>query len=227
MINETVKAQDEYKHMMASLSPGRIEALTDGVMAIAMTILVLELPVPHLFGSAGPGDHPTSFLDMWAEFYIYVSGFLVLGIYWILHHHMFHFIRRSDGVLVWLNIVYLIFAAIVPYATKVLNVNEVLFRGAQEAGWDAAGGFFSITTMTTILILLGIWQYATRGHRLVDDNLDGRIISAFGRVILIGVGINLVGVVLSVFFAPAGLLAFVALAYMIGVTAFGQRWLLR
>lgn len=219
---DTATKGDENDLWAASLSPGRIEALTDGVMAIAMTILVLELSVPHLFDSSGAGEHPTSFLEMWAEFYIYVIGFLVLGIYWILHHYMFHFIRRSDGVLVWLNIVFLVFATIVPYATKVLSVNEVLFREVQDRGWDAAVGFFAVTTMATILILLGIWQYATRGYRLVDRDIDGRIISVLNRVTLIGVGINIIGVVLSVFFSPAGLLSIVALGYMIIATAHGR-----
>ena len=67
------------------LTSGRIEALTDGVFAIAMTIIVLELSVPYLLGSSPAGEHPTSFLEMWDEFYIYAVGFIVLGIYWILH----------------------------------------------------------------------------------------------------------------------------------------------
>ena len=222
MSDVTQAASDRNDPWAATLSPGRIEALTDGVMAIAMTILVLELPVPHLLGSAGSGEHPASFLDMWDEFYIYVTGFIVLGIYWILHHYMFHFIKRSDGVLVWLNIVFLVLAALVPYATKVLQVNEVLFRDIQDAGWDAAGGFFAITTMASILVLLVMWQYATRRHRLVARDIDERIVSVLNRIILIGIGINFVGVILSVFYAPAGLLSFVAMAYMIMATAYGH-----
>jgi uncharacterized membrane protein len=187
-----------------------------------MTILVLELPVPHLAALTGSREHPTSFLGMWDEFYIYVTGFIVLGIYWVLHHYMFHFIKRSDGVLAWLNIVFLVLAALVPYATKILKENEVLFRDIQDPGWDAAGGFFAITTMATILMLLVMWQYATRGYRLVDRDIDQRIISVLNRVIVIGVGINLVGTILSVFYTPFGLLSFVAMAYVIFATAYGR-----
>lgn len=214
--------RDEKIPWAASLSPARVEALTDGVMAIAMTILVLELPAPHLLGSAGSGEHPTSFLEMWDEFYIYVIGFIALGIYWILHHYMFHFIKRSDGVLAWLNIVFLILAALVPYATKVLQVNEALFRGVQDKGWDAAGGFFVITTIATILVLLIMWQYATRGYRLVDRDIDERIITVLNKVILIGVAIMSIGMVLSVFFPPAGSISLVAVAFMIIATAYGR-----
>jgi len=203
-----------------NLTPGRIEALTDGVFAIAMTIIVLELSVPYLLGSSPPGEHPTSFLEMWEEFYIYVVGFLTLGIYWVLHRYMFYFIQRSDGVLIWLNILFLMLASMVPFSTKVLMVNERLIASAQDEG-TAATEFFVFTTVGTILTLLAIWQYATRGHRLVDPDIDERIIPTLTRVILIGVAVMLVGVVLSYFIPWAGYLALVAMAFMVVVTACG------
>jgi uncharacterized membrane protein len=203
------------------LSPGRIEALTDGTFAIAMTILVLELPAPLLFEAASHGEQPTSFLAMWPEFYIYAMGFIALGVYWTLHHYMFHYIKRSDGVLMWLNILFLIFAALVPFSAKVLSVNEVLFTNG-ESEMNAASGFFIITTSASILILLAMWRYATQGYRLVDPDIDKSIISAISRVILIGVFIYLLGFIVSSFFPWAGYTAFVAIAYMIAITARGK-----
>jgi uncharacterized membrane protein len=203
------------------LTPGRIEALTDGVFAIAMTIIVLELSVPYLLASSPPGEHPTSFLEMWDEFYIYVVGFITLGIYWILHRYMFFFIQRSDGVLIWLNILFLMLASMVPFSTKVLSANEVLLPRAQSES-NAATAFFAVTTMATILMLLVIWRYATRGYRLVDPDIDERIIPALTRVILIGVTINAIGVAVSYVFPWAGLLSFVAMAFMIIDTAYGR-----
>ena len=213
--------RDDRDRWTPDLKPGRIEALTDGVFAIAMTIIVLELSVPYLLGSSGPGEHPTSFLEMWDEFYIYVVGFIVLGIYWILHRYMFFFIQRSDGVLIWLNILFLMLASMVPFSTKVLMVNQRLFASAQDEG-TAASEFFVFTTVGTILVLLAIWQYATRGHRLVDPDIDERIIPALTRVILIGVAVMLVGVVLSYFILWAGYLALVAMVFMIVATAHGR-----
>jgi uncharacterized membrane protein len=203
------------------LKPGRIEALTDGVFAIAMTIIVLELSVPHLLGSPGPGEHPTSFLEMWDEFYIYGLGFITLGIYWILHRYMFYFIQRSDGVLIWLNILFLMLASMVPFSTKVLMVNEKLIAGAHREG-TAASEFFAFTTVGTILVLLAIWQYATRGHRLVDRDIDSRITSTLTRVILIGVGVMLIGVVGSYFIPWMGYLGLLAMAFMILATGYGR-----
>lgn len=199
------------------LSPGRIEALTDGTMAIAMTILVLELPAPHLIGGSTQGEYPTSFLDMWQEFYIYILGFLVLGIYWVLHNYMFHYIKRSDGVLNWLNILFLIFAALVPFSAKVLSFNEALIATA-DSEMNSASVFFTTTTIASIFILFAMWQYATRGYRLVDPDIDTRIISALSRVIMVGVTINVIGVGLSIFVPWAGYLSFFALVYMLAIT---------
>lgn len=211
--------RDERDRWTPGLKPGRIEALTDGVFAIAMTIIVLELSVPHLLGSPVPGEHPTSFLEMWDEFYIYVTGFIALGIYWILHRYIFFFIKRSDGVLIWLNILFLMLASLVPFSTKVIMFNETLLP---ESEWTAADGFFVGTTIATILMLLVIWQYATRGYRLLDRDIDERIIPALTKVMLIGPAILLTGVVLERFISWAWLLGFVAVAFMIIVTAYGR-----
>jgi uncharacterized membrane protein len=203
------------------LTPGRIEALTDGVFAIAMTIIVLELSVPYLLGSPTPGEHPTSFLEMWDEFYIYVIGFISLGIYWILHRYMFYFIERSDGVLIWLNILFLMLASMVPFSTKVLSLNEVLLPSPQGES-NAATGFFAVTTIATILVLLALWRYASQGYRLVDPDIDQRIISTLTKVILIAAVITAVGMAGSYIIPWAGLLAFVAMVYMIIATAYGR-----
>lgn len=214
-------ATDADDRWVPEMRTGRLEALTDGTFAIAMTILVLELSVPHLLPEAVPGGHPTSFFDMWDEFYIYVLGFLALGVYWVLHSYMFCFIKRSDGVLLWMNILFLVLAALVPFSTKVLEVNEALIAGP-DSQWTSAGLFFTAMTVGAILLLLIMWRYASRDYRLIDQGIDHRTVSVFNRVILIGAGIMCLGTVLSYFYPPAGLLGFVALAYMIVMTARGR-----
>ena len=220
-MNKKCRKTDERNLWIPGLSPGRIEGLTDGTLAIAMTILVLELPAPLLFETTPRGEHPISFLEMWPEFYIYVLGFIVLGIYWVLHHFMFHYIKHSDGVLSWLNILFLIFAALVPFSAKVLSVNEALFA-TSESEMNAASIFFTVTTIASIMTLFAMWQYATKGHRLVDPDLERGIISGFRKVILVGTIINLIGVLLSIFVPFAGYIAFIALVYMIFMTARGK-----
>jgi len=166
---------DEENLQFQGLNPARIEALCDGVFAIAMTLLVLELSVPHFLGAAA-GEHPTSILEMGMEFYSYALGFLALGVFWILHHYIFRFIERADGTLVWLNILFLAIAALVPFWTSVLNTNE---------GFLARAYYGSYMVLTN-LILLVMWVYATRGYRLVSQDIDERVVSFLKKVILVG-----------------------------------------
>jgi uncharacterized membrane protein len=206
------KERDDKTMWAPGLSPGRIEALSDGVFAIAMTLLVIELSVPHFLGSGDPG-HPTSLWEMRGEFYNYAIGFLSLGIYWTLHHYIFYFIKRSDGVLTWLSITYLASASLVPFWTEVLNSNEGIFRVILSYGSYMIFTFF---------VLLVILEYATRGYRLVDRDIDTRTISILKKVILIGSSIVAIGVVFSYFTPYAGYLLFVAGSFFVITTAYGR-----
>ncbi len=194
------------------LSPSRIEALSDGVFAIAMTLLVIELSVPHFLGSGDPG-HPTSLWEMRGEFYNYAIGFLSLGVYWILHHYIFYLIKRSDGVLTWLNITFLACASLVPFWTEVLNLNEGIFHVILSYGMYMIFTFF---------VLLVILEYATRDYRLVDRNIDKRTISVLKKVILIGSFIVTIGVVFSYFTPYAGYLLLVAGSFFVIATAYAR-----
>jgi len=209
-----MKGKRKKKNMWASgLSPSRIEALCDGVFAIAMTILVLELSVDeHILKAIAfaEGGNLYYLLD---GIYTYVMGFVVLGVYWVLHHYMFNFIKRSDGVLVWLNVLFLMFAALVPLSTKVSRTYPDSYPGY----------FFYVTSMViAILLLLVIWQYATRGYRLVDRDIGGENISVVNGIIIISVSVILAVLVGAYFLPWFGWLGFIPLGYVIAATACGH-----
>jgi uncharacterized membrane protein len=189
----------------------RIESLAEGVLAVAMTLLILELSNNAEFmESLAAGQ----LLEISGQIYGYVIGFLIIGVYWAVHHHMFHYIRRSDGVLVWLSIIFLLFAVLVPIGTKLNSYIE----------YQSTFGliFFSSTSLVSILLLLVIWIYATRGCRLVDEDLDEHTILFVKNVILIGSGIFLISILGSYIVPEIGYLGLVALVYMIFATAFGN-----
>jgi len=141
---------------------GRIETLVDGVFAIAMTLLVLELIPSSLNGGLS-----RSLIGIWPKFYAYTMSFLVLGIFWALHHSMFHYIRRSDEILLWLNILFLMFVALVPFSTAILG---------QHTTSRIAIALYGVNMMAVSLILGGIWWYATQRLRLVPRDIDPRLV---------------------------------------------------
>jgi uncharacterized membrane protein len=125
-----------------ALGKNRIEALSDGVFAVAMTLLAFGFHVPVLPRMASNVLVTPALLHLWPEFLTYALSFLSLGVYWIGHHNMYHAIRRADRALLGLNIVFFLFVALLPFATSVLDTfmqtqAGLLFFGANLTiiGW--------------------------------------------------------------------------------------------
>ncbi|MGH7561369.1 MAG: TMEM175 family protein [Gemmatimonadales bacterium] len=96
------------------MGKGRLEAFSDGVLAIIITIMVLELEVPH-------GPDWRSVANIVPSLLIYLLSFVFLGIYWNNHHHMLHASRRVDGRVLWANLHLLFWLSLVPFATAYLG----------------------------------------------------------------------------------------------------------
>ena len=92
------------------MNGSRLEAFSDGVIAIIITIMVLELKVPH-------GANVDALLPLIPVFLSYVLSFIYVGIYWNNHHHMLHVTRRVDGAILWANLHLLFWLSLVPFVT--------------------------------------------------------------------------------------------------------------
>ena len=103
------------------IGKNRIEALSDGIFAIVMTLLILELHVPKLPATAANVEVTAALFGLWPKFVSYLVAFVSLGVFWIAHHMMYHAIRRADRTLLWLNIVFFMFVSLLPFSTSVLN----------------------------------------------------------------------------------------------------------
>jgi uncharacterized membrane protein len=99
------------------MNKGRLEAFSDGVIAIIITIMVLELKVPH-------GDSLSALLPLWPVFLSYTLSFVNLGIYWNNHHHMLHATRQISGNVLWANLHLLFWLSLVPFVTGWMGENE-------------------------------------------------------------------------------------------------------
>jgi uncharacterized membrane protein len=105
----------------SELGKNRIEALSDGVFAIAMTLLVLELHVPQLPHNAPNVVVAPALMKLLPKLATYGVSFLSLGVFWVGHHNIYHAIRRADRTLLWLNILFFMFVSLLPFSTSVLN----------------------------------------------------------------------------------------------------------
>jgi uncharacterized membrane protein len=102
------------------IGKGRIEALADGVFAIAMTLLILEVKVPDLLPDQIE-QLPDRLLQLWPNFAAFGISFLICGVYWVGHHAQLHYIRRSDRFFIWLNIVFLMVISAIPFSAALIG----------------------------------------------------------------------------------------------------------
>jgi uncharacterized membrane protein len=100
-----------------ALSKGRIEALSDGVFAIAMTLLVLELKIPDLPKETTQAELLLKLKELLPHFYSYAMTFILAGVFWLFHHFTYHFIRHTTRALLWMNIIFLMFVSLLPFST--------------------------------------------------------------------------------------------------------------
>jgi uncharacterized membrane protein len=147
---------------------GRLNGLSDGVFAFALTLLALEIRVPEDVLLA---DLPNSLASLAPRFLIYLISFVVIGGAWGSHQRMLGQVRRGDGLLVWFNLLSLLFVTLVPAGAALLGhfPRSVL-----------AIACFALVVILIQLAELWLWRHASR-QRLINAALDSRVVAGIGR----------------------------------------------
>ncbi|MFL5541686.1 MAG: TMEM175 family protein [Longimicrobiaceae bacterium] len=142
------------------MTKGRLEAFSDGVIAILITIMVLELKVPH-------GADAGALHGMLPAFLAYVLSFIYLGIYWVNHHHMLQMAERINGGILWANLHLLFWLSLFPSATAWLGENhrEVLPTAVYGA----------------VMLAAAIAYYILQGAIIAEDGPGSRLATAIGN----------------------------------------------
>lgn len=142
---------------------GRVEAFSDGVFAIAITLLVLEIKVPD-----GARDHLWSALGtMWPSYAAYVVTFLVIGIMWINHHTVFSYIAHVDRKLLFLNLVLLMGVAALPWPAALM---ASYLRDGNAS--HVAAAVYSLFMVFHALTFQAMWWHLTKTGHLFDERVD-------------------------------------------------------
>ena len=143
----------------------RLLALSDGVVAIAITLLVLDLTVPAVSAAEQVALLPIAIAQQWQEFLGFVLSFFAVGFYWVLHRRTFVHIARHDRGVVSLNLCFLMLVAFVPYATSVFTAYPGRFGVP----------FLSVVLALTGLSLVALWIYADR-RAVLETGLRSRTV---------------------------------------------------
>jgi uncharacterized membrane protein len=181
---------------------GRLEAFSDGVFAIAATLLVLQLAVP-----AHNGRHLGAELThLWPAYLAYATSFLTIGIIWINHHYCIATIGRVDRTLLFLNLLLLLTVAFLPFPTR-LVADYLRAPGERPAVYA-----YDLTFVLMATVYNGWWRYASTGRRLIGAAVPDATLRAITRAFDPGVPMYAATFVVAIFSPLASVLLTLAIA---------------
>jgi uncharacterized membrane protein len=187
---------------MEGIGTGRLEAFSDGVFAIAATLLILEVGVDTSRSNLG-----RQLTHIWPAYLAYVTTFLIIGIIWINHHHCVSLIGRVDRTFLFINLLLLLTVSFMPFPTKL--VAQYLQKPDEREAVIAY-----TTTMTVMAIIYNIWwRYARTNRRLIAEGATDAALEGVDRAF--NPGVPLYAITLAVAFVSP--LASVAITLAIAV----------
>jgi uncharacterized membrane protein len=170
---------------------GRIEAFSDGIFGIAITLLILNIKVPKAADIHGKMTLLQALGDQWPAYLAYLNSFITVLIMWMNHHKLFRHIRRSDHVFLIFNGLLLMGVTIVPFPTAIL-AEYINTPEAKTAAAVYSGSYLMIAILFYIM-----WHYASRGPALLARNHDREGVAAISRQYRFGPLLYLVAFVLA------------------------------
>jgi uncharacterized membrane protein len=147
----------------------RIAAFSDGVFSIVVTLLVLDIRIPQLYGSDISDALLQNLLALTPKFLSYILSFIIICIWWSSHHNLFHFIKRSDRGLLWLNCLFLMWLAFIPFPTALIGdyPNERI-----------AVISYGIVSLLAGLSFSGMRYYAFYVGKLIDEGFEQHLLKS-------------------------------------------------
>lgn len=163
--------------LVVGLDTARIEAFSDGVFAVAITLLIFALNPPVLnLTQIMNGDLTVEVYKLWPKVASYIISFSVIGIFWIGHHTMSHYIKRADRLYIWLNNVFLMSICFIPFSAALIGIYpreqiSVLIYG--------------VTLTLAGILLWFVWLHASHKHHLIAKDMGSDLVRLGSRVILL------------------------------------------
>lgn len=209
---------DESPNQKAGRSDtGRAEAFSDGVFAIIITLLVLELKLPE----GEPGQLLSGLLQQWGTYLAYVTSYLYVAVVWLTHHAAFQRIRSINRGLHWANIGVLFATALLPFATNVIITAEVAQKG-NPTDARVAVGLYSLVGVLLCVSWLCFFHSLSQHPESTEEDVENDFFTRERTRAWVGVGLYIAAGVIGYFVAPwVALVIFLALPVFYGITSEG------
>lgn len=203
--------EGEHKEQTEELKEtGRIEAFSDGVFAVAITLLVLNIQPPPIH-NLGDKQLLDALWEQWPAYLAFTASFATIGIMWINHHRLFVHIKRSDNTLLLLNLLLLFVIVFVPFPTALMA--DYVTQPNQHVAALVYSGMFLLMA----LCFNFVWLYASHKNRLLDPQVNQKEVNAITGQYRFGPLFYLAICVLALLYPPAGLIANLLLSIFFAV----------
>ncbi len=195
------------------MTTSRLEAFSDGVFAIAATLLILNV-------SAEGAPLGLQLLKIWPSYVAYAVSFITIGIIWANHHTVMSQIAHVNRLFLLLNVLFLMVIAFIPFPTRLLAEHIT-----NPDGLQAASIAYGITLTLTAVSFNLLWRYAAAGRRLLRTNADARTVEGIGRSYLPGPFLYAAATALALVnpYASAAFYTAIAVFYVLESSIFGGR----
>ncbi|MDQ2885667.1 MAG: TMEM175 family protein [Chloroflexota bacterium] len=190
-------------------STERLEAFSDGVMAVAITLLVLNIQVPEV-----KPPYTTALQTMiaeWPTYLGYITSFIVVGLFWANHHYMFKYIKITDHFLLLLNTLTLMCLVLIPFATAFLT-KEVQITNVPIGDLHLAAIVYGGTMLLTSIMYNILWRYASTKRRLIGKKLEDEVVQKMSRRYVLSIPLYLLTLVLSLINVKISFVFYLAIA---------------
>ena len=196
------------------METGRLETFSDGVFAIAITLLILTVDI-----GGAHGGLDAAVLRIWPSYLAYAASFLTIGIMWVNHHTIFRHVARADRIFLFLNLGLLMCIAFVPFPTRL--VAEFIRSGHER---QTAALAYGITLTITAVFFIALWSYAAVHRRLLRADADQREVSGITRSYIPGTPMYGGATLIALASPIASVILFLAIAlfYMLSSAVFGR-----
>lgn len=195
---------------------GRVEAFSDGVLAIAITLLVLNLKVPD----GTPGTVVQQLRDQWTAYVAYLASFIYVGVVWVSHHALFTRIDRVDSGVLWRNLVLLLAVSVLPFPTATLAFAMQHGTYSDQLASLVLYGLVAVGMACTWLIM---FSYLDGRNDLLSDDVPVGFFREERRRAAFGIASPVLTIAIGIIAPAVALLAFLVLPLFYALTAEGVR----
>src|SRR5712692_1979962 len=178
-------------------SEKRLETLSDGVFAVAMTLLILDIKLPPISNDISTAEYGSAIWALWPKVGVFVLSFIVLARAWELHRYIFSYLVRHDHILIYLNMAYLMAIIFVPFSTSLVG---------EHPKFEISAAIYAANMVAIAGLKFIMWRYATHERRLVSDELSSIVVDWPNKRLVLSIVVFGVAILLALIHPQATIL---------------------